>query len=140
MIGEGRGLRQPLTKSALRARLAPDPAFAARFAGARVFAFAGIGRPAKFADTLEEIGADVAGFRWFPDHHRYSPRELAAVKREAERGDAVLVTTEKDAARIGANGLGADLEILPITLLFEQPEEVDSLLADFLAWARTARL
>jgi hypothetical protein len=50
------------------------------------------------------------------------------------------VTTEKDAARIGANGLGADLEILPITLLFEQPEEVDSLLADFLAWARTARL
>jgi tetraacyldisaccharide-1-P 4'-kinase len=65
---------------------------------------------------------------------------LAAVKREAERGDAVLVTTEKDAARIGANGLGADLEILPITLLFEQPEEVDSLLADFLAWARTARL
>ena len=91
---------------------------------------------------MDEIGADVAGFRWFPDHHCYSPRELAALAREAKRRRAVLVTTEKDAARIGANldGLGVDLEILPITLLFERPEEVNSLLADFLARARTARL
>ena len=139
VIGEGRGLRQPLTKSALRARLAPDPAVAARIAGARVFAFAGIGRPAKFANTLDEIGADVAGFRWFPDHHGYSPRELAELAREAKRLRAALVTTEKDAARIGSN-LAVDLEILPITLLFERAEEVDGLLADFLARARTARL
>ncbi len=142
MIGEGRGLREPLTRPAFPARLAPDPTVAARLAGARVFAFAGIGRPAKFAYTLNEIGADVAGFRWFPDHHCYSPRELAALAREADRLRAVLVTTQKDAARIGENldGLGIDLEILPITLLFERPEKVNSLLADFLARSRTARL
>ncbi len=142
VIGEGRGLREPLTRPAFPARLAPDPTVAARLAGARVFAFAGIGRPAKFAYTLNEIGADVAGFRWFPDHHCYSPRELAALAREADRLRAVLVTTQKDAARIGENldGLGIDLEILPITLLFERPEKVNSLLADFLARSRTARL
>jgi tetraacyldisaccharide 4'-kinase len=91
---------------------------------------------------LDEIGADVAGFRWFPDHHGYSPRELAELAREAKRLRAALVTTEKDAARIGSNldGLAVDLEILPITLLFERAEEVDGLLADFLARARTARL
>ena len=142
VIGEGRGLRQPLTTPAFSARLAPDPVVAARIAGARAFAFAGIGRPAKFADTLEEIGADVAGFRWFPDHHCYSPRELAALAREAKRLRAVPVTTEKDAARIGSSlrSLEVDLEILPVSLLFEQPEEVNSLLGDFLARARTARL
>jgi tetraacyldisaccharide 4'-kinase len=142
VIGAGAGLREPLSKPASRARLAPDPAAAARIAGARVFAFAGIGRPAKFADTLNEIGVDVAGFRWFPDHHYYSPRELAALAREAKRLRAALVTTEKDAARIGSHrgGLGVDLEILPITLRFERPEEVNGLLADFLARARATRL
>ncbi len=142
VIGEGRGLRQPLTTPGFSARLAPDPVVAARIAGARAFAFAGIGRPAKFADTLEEIGADVAGFRWFPDHHCYSPRELAALAREAKRLRAVPVTTEKDAARIGSSlrSLEVDLEILPVSLLFERPEEVNSLLGDFLARARTARL
>jgi tetraacyldisaccharide 4'-kinase len=141
-IGEGEGLRETLSKPALPARLAPEPAVAARIAGARVFAFAGIGRPAKFAKTLDEIGADVAGFRWFPDHHCYSPRELAALALEAKRLRAVLVTTEKDAARIGPNpdGLAADREILPITLLFERPAEMKSLLADFLTRARAARL
>lgn len=142
VIGDGEGLREPLSKPPLRARLAPEPAVSARLAGARLFAFAGIGRPAKFAESLVEIGADVAGFRWFPDHHCYSPRELAALAREAARVDAALATTEKDAARIGSDleGLGGDLEILPITLLFDRPDDVISLLADFLARARTARL
>jgi tetraacyldisaccharide 4'-kinase len=141
-IGEGREPRETLLKPSLRARLAPDSAVSARIAGARLFAFAGIGRPAKFAKTLNEIGADVAGFRWFPDHHRHSPRELAALAREAKRLRAVLVTTEKDAARIGLNpeGLGVDLEILPIALVFDRLDEVNSLLADFLARARAARL
>ncbi|MGA9825317.1 MAG: tetraacyldisaccharide 4'-kinase, partial [Methylocystis sp.] len=142
VIGEGRRSREPLARPDFRARLAPDPAVAARTAGARVFAFAGIGRPAKFADTLEEIGAEMAGCRWFPDHHCYSPRELAALAREAKRLRAALVTTEKDAARIGSHldGLGGDLEILSVTLVFERPDEMISLLADFLARARTARL
>ena len=142
VIGEGRGLREPLSKPALRALLAPEPAVSARLAGARLFAFAGIGRPAKFAATLDGIGAETAGFRWFPDHHRYSRRELAALAREAERRRAALVTTEKDAARIGPDpeGLGVDLEILPIALLFDRPDEAISLVSDFLARARTARL
>jgi tetraacyldisaccharide 4'-kinase len=142
VIGDGRGLREPLSKPAFPARLAPDRVVASRIGGARIFAFAGIGRPAKFAKTLHEIGADVAGLRWFPDHHFYSPRELAALAREAARRHADLVTTGKDAARIGSNllGLGVDVETLPVTLLFERPEAVNSLLADFLARARTARL
>jgi len=139
VIGEGAGLGEPPPKPTLRARLAPDPAAEARLRGARVFAFAGVGRPLKFARTLNEIGADVTGCRWFPDHHVYRPRDLAVLAREAGRRGGILVTTEKDAARLGRNGeneILADVETLPVALRFERPETVSALLADFLARAR----
>ena len=39
---------------------------------ASVFAMAGIGRPEKFFQTLQAMGARVVGTRAFPDHHRYT--------------------------------------------------------------------
>jgi tetraacyldisaccharide 4'-kinase len=66
--------------------------------GRRVFLFAGIARPASFESTVRGLGADVAGARWFRDHHRYSAHDLAGLRREA--GEATLVTTEKDFVRI----------------------------------------
>ena len=39
-------------------------------------AFAGLARPAVFAATLQELGADLKGFQIFPDHHPYSQEEL----------------------------------------------------------------
>ena len=126
LIGEGEPAPwlQP-AKTLLRGRLAPDPAAAARLAGARVFAFAGIGRPQKFLRSLEEIGSQVVGERWFPDHHPYSGEELAALARAAERLSARLVTTEKDARRLGA---GIAVETLAVRLEFELPEAVAALL------------
>jgi len=126
LIGEGEPppwLRQ--AKTVLRGHLAPDPDAAARLAGARVFAFAGIGRPRKFLRSLEEVGAQLLGERWFPDHHCYSERELAALARGAQRLSARLVTTEKDARRLGA---GFSVETLPVRLEFERAEAVEALL------------
>jgi tetraacyldisaccharide 4'-kinase len=68
--------------------------------GRRVFAFAGIGRPGGFADSLLETGAEVVGERWFPDHHTYSEAEAADVLRAAEAVQAVPVTTAKDAVKL----------------------------------------
>ncbi len=126
LIGEGEPPPWlPQAKTALRARLAPDPAAASRLAGTQVFAFAGIGRPQKFVRSLEEIGAQVVGWRWFPDHHAYSAAELAALARAAERVSARLVTTQKDARRLGA---GIAVETLPVRLEFERPGAVEALL------------
>jgi tetraacyldisaccharide 4'-kinase len=77
--------------------------------GRRVVGFAGIGRPTEFRRTLERLGADVAGFRGFPDHHPFSAEELRALEREAQAAGAWLVTTEKDAVRCPA---GAPLHVL----------------------------
>ncbi len=72
----------------------------AALAGRRVLAFAGLGRPEGFREQLERLGAVVVGTRWFADHHRYGDTELADLVAEAERLDAVPVTTAKDAARL----------------------------------------
>jgi tetraacyldisaccharide 4'-kinase len=84
----------------LAAQLAPVAREA--FTDARVFAFAGIGRPAKFFATLRELGADLAWTRDFPDHHPYSAGELDTLAAAAHAKNAALVTTEKDWVRLPA--------------------------------------
>ncbi len=79
----------------LRAGLKPD---GAGFAGRRVFAFAGIGRPGKFIASLQESGANIIGSCFFGDHHAYTEHELTQLRMVA--GDALLVTTEKDFVRL----------------------------------------
>ncbi len=76
-------------------------------AGRKVAVFAGIARPARLCSSLRRLGAEVAEFLPFPDHHRYTERDLAAILSRAKaRGAEGLVTTEKDLARL----LGTPLE------------------------------
>jgi tetraacyldisaccharide 4'-kinase len=71
--------------------------------GLKLFAFAGIGAPDSFRETLGDAGAVEAGFARFADHHRYTADELAMLARRAHAASAVgLVTTEKDWMRVRA--------------------------------------
>ena len=68
--------------------------------GARVVAFAGIGRPGKFFATLKSGGADVIAEVAFPDHHAYTNADATELLDLAEAGAADLMTTEKDWVRL----------------------------------------
>jgi tetraacyldisaccharide 4'-kinase len=69
--------------------------------GKRIAAFAGIARPAVFKKTLADLGAEVASFTAFRDHHVLTSRETAHLVEEKKRvGADCLVTTEKDWARL----------------------------------------
>jgi tetraacyldisaccharide 4'-kinase len=136
VVGEGEAVPPLQAQRLWRARILPDAAAAARLKGEKIFAFAGIGRPQKFLRTLREIGSEVVGCRWFPDHYPYRPADLAALRREAERFSARLVTTQKDAARLGH---GDFAEVLPVTLAFDHPQAVTALLSDSLALARAKK-
>ena len=79
-------------------------------AGRRVLAFAGLGRPADFARSLEDVGAEVVAKRFFPDHHDYSDDELRQLEAEAQQEGAVLVTTGKDAVKLTAHAQVWEIE------------------------------
>lgn len=69
----------------------------------RVLAVAGIARPERFVAALGELKWHVVREVIFPDHYWYRPRDIARVARYAEEARAELVvTTEKDAARLAA--------------------------------------
>jgi len=73
-----------------------------RLAHGRWAAFCGIGNPDGFRRTLEKLGAQVAVFFAFPDHHPYRAREVERVLQAATAaGCEGVVTTQKDAAKAG---------------------------------------
>ena len=66
----------------------------------KVLAFAGIGNPKKFYQSLEDCGVKIAKTKDFPDHHFYTRGELLSLIDEATRLEAELVTTSKDMVKI----------------------------------------
>ncbi|HET9361255.1 MAG TPA: tetraacyldisaccharide 4'-kinase [Vicinamibacterales bacterium] len=67
----------------------------------RVAAAAGIARPQRFFSALREQGFDVAREIVFSDHHWFTTGDVESVGRAArDAGAELIVTTEKDAARL----------------------------------------
>ena len=107
----------------LRAGMVPDPRVVERLKGRRVVAYAGIGRPGKLFDSLRAAGVDVAAEVAFPDHHRFSAAEADRLIALAGEHRAMLVTTEKDMARLSGLRKLAELRVastaLPVAATFQ---------------------
>ncbi|MBN8988143.1 MAG: tetraacyldisaccharide 4'-kinase [Rhizobiales bacterium] len=127
-------------KPVLRAHLVPSAASAAALRGRRVLAFAGIGDPVRFFDTLRASGVDVVRTRGFADHHAFSKAEIDGLIAESGRDALTLVTTEKDLARLRSGGGLPDWAkaIVPfaVTLEFEEGAKLKKLVTDQLFKAR----
>lgn len=96
-------------------------------AGARVLAVAGIARPERFFRALRAQGWNVVAELRFPDHHWYSTKDLAAINNAAQETHArIVVTTEKDAARVGEQAWWA---ALPMQVSIEPTGEFKSWLS-----------
>lgn len=91
----------------------------------KIGAFCGIGSPASFWRTVEELGLDVVYRRAFPDHHQYSAAELEAFAREAAaQGAEILAATEKDRMNL-PKGLRLPLEIRCVRIHVEIENEAE---------------
>jgi len=107
-------------------RLEPDRDTVVALRGRRVLAFAGIGDPEKFYATLGEAGITIAERAGFADHHRFTGEEAQALLARAAADNLMLVTTEKDTARISRDpklaALAERAHALPVRLVIEESD------------------
>jgi len=101
--------------------------------GRRAALFCGIGNPWGFVKTVRSLGAEVAAACFLPDHFVYDDTGLAfAAARMADAGAEIILTTKKDAVKIGRRWNGpAPLRLLEVEIEFLcGREQLEGLLKD----------
>lgn len=79
--------------------------------GRRAIAFAGLANNEQFFEMLRQCGVELRTTRSFPDHHDYSKAEIDELQQSVRSGE-LLLTTAKDAVKIGSTNLArVDVEM-----------------------------
>jgi len=107
--------------------------------GARVFVVAGIARPERFIADVAAAGWQIAGELLFRDHHPFDDRDVRRIGEAARTAaSAIVLTTEKDAVRLGACDLtGMPIASVPLVLGIEPADRFQTWLLDRIRAART---
>ncbi len=119
------GFAGPIMRARIVPRGAPPPG--------KYIAFAGIGRPEKFFDTLAGFpDVEIVEGIPFPDHHEYSKGDLSYLRQLARSRVATLITTEKDYVRLDEDQRGK-IHTLPVTITFDSAADEARLKSALLA-------
>lgn len=120
-------------RTVLKARLEPA---SLRVWGPRPFlAFAGIGRPEKFFNTLDRAGVPLTDVKSFPDHHAYTAEDARKLLARAEAEGLDLITTSKDHARLARRDgdlarLRERTKVFEVRMQFENEARIAALIAE----------
>ena len=100
--------------------------------GQRVLAYAGIGHPQRFFETVQVLGAELVEQRVFADHHAVTASEAQALLRSATDKGLTLVTTEKDWVRLSGQDtvlqeLKSVTRVVPITMEISERDSAEIL-------------
>ena len=69
--------------------------------GKKVMLLSSIGDPSYFEETVQSLGANVAGHFIFPDHHNYRYKDIEKVTKKCdEKSFDLIITTEKDTVKL----------------------------------------
>jgi tetraacyldisaccharide 4'-kinase len=96
----------------------------------KLYAFAGIGRPNKFFDSLRESGGEIVEAISYSNHYKYKDIDIENLFTLASEYEASLITTEKDYVRL-PRGYRKGVHKWPVTVHFEDELTLRRLLHPF---------
>ena len=102
------------------------PEIPKEFNNKKFLAFAGIGNPENFFDTLREYGLNITKSEIFPDHYSYRKNEIENLLDLANKNKLDLITTEKDHYRL--KKLGFNINYLTIKVQIEKRDKFEKLI------------
>lgn len=71
-----------------------------KFKNKKLIAFAGIGSPNNFFEILRTNSLNLQETLAFPDHYKFTQKDLETIVNRAEKNNCEIITTEKDYHRI----------------------------------------
>jgi tetraacyldisaccharide 4'-kinase len=102
-----------------------EPLYLSEIGAGPLFAFCGIGNPDAFFSDLDRWNIPSVGRTTFPDHHKYSGRDIGRLENQAVMLRATgLVTTEKDAQNIPPSTFRMPVWVAVIDLVFTAEREL----------------
>jgi len=104
----------------------------------RLYAFAGIGRPNKFFDSLRRHGGEIVEEVPYADHYKYKDEDIENLFMLAGEYDASLITTEKDFVRL-PRGYRKGVHSWPVSVVFEDELTLRRLLHPIIEKARRGK-
>ncbi len=67
----------------------------------KVYAFCGIANPESFRQTVLSITGDIAGFKIYGDHYKYTETDILYLGKQCKALNCdFLITTEKDMVKL----------------------------------------
>ena len=85
--------------------------------------FSGIGNPESFKKTLTKNNFNIIKEIKFPDHYRYTQKDIDKIKLQAINLNAKILTTEKDFVKLNDNAADG-IEFLEIELVIKEENEL----------------
>jgi len=106
------------------------PEIPKEFNNKKFLAFAGIGNPENFFDTLREYSLNIIKSKIFPDHYSYKKNEIENLLDLANKNKLDLITTEKDHYRL--KKLGFNINYLKIKVQIEKKDKFEKLIKSYI--------
>jgi tetraacyldisaccharide 4'-kinase len=96
-----------------------------------IAAFCAIGNPSAFFEQIRRDGYALKLTRAFPDHHVYTQSDMDSFTSEAKReGAQALLTTAKDAVKLGSLSFDLPCFVLEIELEFDDEERLRAMIRE----------
>ena len=90
-----------------------------QFTSDKYLIFSGIGNPHSFREVLIKNKLNIVKEIKFPDHHKYTKKEINNIKQQAKDLNAKILTTEKDYVKINDN----EIKFLKINVVIRNENE-----------------